>query len=67
MKNETCANIHKELVVVYSGSCVSFQMVCKWQNFFLKGPDEQQSGSPSHALGDDTMDTVCKIVKEDRQ
>ncbi|UYV83198.1 hypothetical protein LAZ67_23000160 [Cordylochernes scorpioides] len=70
-KNETEANIHRNLESVYGEECMNIQMVRRWRSWFLEGRqnvhDDERSGRPVTATDNAAVAAVRNVVGADRR
>lgn len=71
LEGSSAKEIYDRLAAVYGPSVPSFSTVTRWFNEFQRGrqslEDEPRSGRPSTAVNPDLIETVEKLIKEDRR
>ena len=70
-KGEKAAQIHRNLVSVYGGGCMSLKMVDRWRNSFANGRDNvhdnERFGRPTSATDDTSVIAIRQITDSNRR
>ena len=71
LEGSTAKEIYYQLAAVYGPSVPSFSTATRWFNEFKRGrqslEDDTRSGRPSTAVNPDVIETVEKLIMEDRK